>query len=241
MWLGKFDAAFPQPPFHMSCIDVHTVTVFRGSSLCTFREPTAFEDFVRGLPQPPARRTAGAGDDTRRVRRTPDEIAEFLAAHPWVDPEDLEDRPQYRGRRRRGRRRHNAGAEPADSSEGSSSEVDSDPPSPGDDLGIDAPAAVDPGLGMPALRALIAARMEGTEEVWFRVIPRGGDWTLEHTGKHGNEVRAEHRAGRITKELCDAFGWPKSVTYSIDTYTLDGALLFAREWVRRSTFFLYVH
>ena len=83
----------------------------------------------------------------------------------------------------------------------------------------------------------IAAAVDGHEDLYFHVVRRGGAWTMAHVGVAVDSIRGEAR-GVLAKQWCDTYAYPKSQTFACSKYSLEGATLFAREFCRRSTFFL---
>ena len=220
-------------------IGVRRERVFRGRQLCAMRRPIRFEEFVSCMPQ----RHAPPRDGARRVpRMTPGLIDDLLLEHPWLERGDLEGDPRPpRAVRQAGRaaargspRRDDAADAPEEfddvGGEPPDEEIEAEGDGEGDDLGEE----------LPVVREHVGAFMDEHPELYFRVVARGGDWTLRHIGRHANEVRAEAR-GEISLGWCRWYAYPRSATFSMARYTLHGATRFAREWARRSTYFIRMY
>ena len=77
-----------------------------------------------------------------------------------------------------------------------------------------------------------------SEQNWFYVHHRGGDWTEEFVGVRSNEVAGKSSAG-VARDWCRHFKFPKQRSFAYKRYTLPGANELAREYVRRGHHFCF--
>ena len=221
----------------MTNLGVFTDTVFRGRRLITPHNPIEFDDFIGGLPPPRCR----GGDDNppKRRRVKHDDVDRMIRENPWCTREDFQPDKKHR--------KPGKGRKPARGDDGSGSPAgDDDEDSSADDEEHDDDALavpehedeepLDPGEDLDEVRVSVAELMDGILDAYFTAVPRGGTWTLEHVGVHADSIRGQ-AVGKVVKEWCDLFGWPKTATFSIVKFGLQGAILFAREWCARSSFF----
>ena len=209
-------------------------TVFRGAVLCTFHEPVSFQVFVRNH-----RAAVAQPRERQQPRRTaPDAVERALAEHPWLSRADFEEVKQWRPRRPNravGDDRSDGGeSERSGASEKSGSADDGvdDDDDNDDDQSTDHDVDVDGELA--AVRAGLGE--DRHDELYSRVVVRGGTWTLESKGAVADRLRGEARP--VAQEWCQHFWWPKTNTFSIARYTRDGAEMLAKAYCRRSTFFI---
>ena len=221
---------------------MHTNCCFRGPWLCTFHDPIPFEQFIDEFEELPAEREAPARAPPVRRPVTHDAVEAMLLAEPWLRREDLEQDVA-----RRPPPRHPASGRPptgpgGDDEPGSEGDLDA----PGGDATDaedegdghdDGDPAVDIDLEMAVVREYVGEVADGHPDLYFHIVHRGGAWTFEHTGDAVDTIRG-HARHQISRSWCTLFHWPKTASFAITKYSLADATLFAREYCKRSTFFL---
>ena len=92
---------------------------------------------------------------------------------------------------------------------------------------------------MAAERAALGVGAGLDDDLYFRVVVRGGAWTLAHCGAVADSLRGEARL--VAQGWCGDYGWPKTNTFSIARYSRNGAEMLAKEFCRKSTFFFRLY
>lgn len=214
-------------------ISAYTGLKFRGDRLVSSHDPRSFEDFVRFHPrraQPAPRRATASG-----VKLPVTAKDRILVECPWLTPEDLQAssrgprRPPLGPRARQAGRREEESSdpEPDDDSEVSVASHSSGKAPPVD--------AAEVHRELAELREFLAAP-EDDAESYFKVDVRGGAWTLQHRDCMADCVQAKAR-GSETRYWAQAFGFPKSKSFSFRLYGREDALCLAREFCRRGNYF----
>lgn len=217
-------------------IGVHVQMIFRGPLLCAFHEPVSFEDFVGPLSDVPAA-VAQPRAAPQRVRAR-NAVDRLLEEHDWLTRDDLVDEKEWHPPRRRKRQCSRPASTDveleAEGSDSASQNSEEEPPGGHDpELGVD---AVHDAEDLEAIREEVRLHLDEQPDLYFRVVTRGGEWTLEHTGHAADSNRGEAR-GQFVKEWATKYGWPKTMTFSMLRYGREGSARLAKEFCRRSTYF----
>ena len=201
---------------------------FAGQVVSCNHLPEPFEHFVQHHPPLDAQRAASKSRRVQAVR--PRNDREMLRKEfPWLTEEDLDKAcglgRASRGPRKKGSKRLREDEDSTDSSESV----------------VAAVSDVDMDVIMERLAGIRAeyADSDVEEEGAFVLKILGGKWTAAHVGKVADRVAA-NSSGMAAKTWCDLYNWPKTTSFSFSRYSEAGAVVLARQVVRRGNYFYRV-
>ena len=184
------------------------------------------------------KKKAGRPKRERKAKLTQTEIDALLLECPWLTPEDLGIVKRRKPRKHRKKEGGEKEPDPKDTSGSSSENEEELDKSDGEGEPEGDIIEKDPALTDAELR-IIRDDVHGDridDEQFFRLQVLGGRWTLENVGVVADSSIC-HARGKLVRDWCEAYRFPKQKTFSFNLYTRDGAVRLAKEVRRRANYF----